>query len=111
MSSDDNGLDFEIPSGSKVDGFQQGKLVGSTFEWSAQQPVDDCLRVLGSLMLAGNALPPVMGSFAEYLNDALNAAKDDRVRPRPTHLSPMHRGGNVLQMLPRSSSLCQSQAC
>jgi hypothetical protein len=50
------------------------------FQQNAQQPVDDCLQVLGSCMLAGNTLPPVIASIAVYRTDAVDATKDDVVR-------------------------------
>lgn len=55
----------------------QGKLLGHVFEWTAQQPVDDCLKVLAACMLAGDKMPPVMGSTAHMLGDMWDTAKDD----------------------------------
>lgn len=51
--------------------------MGHAFEWTAQQPVDDCLNVLSACMLAGNKIPPIMGSTAEKVGDHSSGAKDD----------------------------------
>ncbi len=55
----------------------QGKLVGHAFEWTAQQPIDNCLDVLSACMLAGNKMPAIMGSSAELIGDHWDTGKDD----------------------------------
>lgn len=47
------------------------------FEWLAQQPVEDCLKVLGACMLAGNKMPAIVGSSAQQIGDKWDSAKDD----------------------------------
>ncbi|EIE22203.1 ketoacyl-synt-domain-containing protein [Coccomyxa subellipsoidea C-169] len=55
----------------------KGRLVGRVFEWLLPQPVDDCLRVLGSCLLGGSQVAPIMCSTAETLGCSSATCKED----------------------------------
>ena len=44
------------------------------------QPVDDCLEVLEGLLLAGNAVPPLVAAAAELIKQLWEGAEADTVR-------------------------------